>query len=297
MKIGIGLRRGAYTPEAYAYRDYLSSKGVSVQLEYEDGLYEDNYVNLYFMGFRPFFKNRNKKKCLEIHEYQSLSTPPFAGVKDFLKRSINSQPNGRIFLNEVVKEQLEFNDSIQYICRDMGVDKKIYQEPSSNAEFDIVYCGSISGRAGLIEEIYRLVSIGFRLLIVGDIQSDIKTRFVKFGNRIVFAGRVERHELPEIYKNCRAGLNYTPDLYPFNIQTSTKTLEYLAAGLMVLTNRYNWSNRFFEGKDGFCVFLDEINSYESLQKVCGKFPDIHLYEWDAVLERSNLYDFIMGLHR
>ena len=31
--------------------------------------------------------------------------------------------------------------------------------------------------------------------------------------------------------------------------------------------------------------------------MCGKFPDIHLYEWDAVLERSNLYNFIMGLHR
>lgn len=40
-------------------------------------------------------------------------------------------------------------------------------------------------------------------------------------------GPVNRDQLPEIYKNARFGLNYTPDIYPYNVQTSTKTLEYL----------------------------------------------------------------------
>jgi hypothetical protein len=57
-------------------------------------------------------------------------------------------------------------------------------------------------------------------------------------------GPVSRDQLPEIYKNARFGLNYTPDIYPYNVQTSTKTLEYLASGLGVISNKYKWSEFF-----------------------------------------------------
>ena len=47
MNIGIGLKKTAYTPEAYAYERYLISKGLKVQLEQEENLDLNNDVNIY----------------------------------------------------------------------------------------------------------------------------------------------------------------------------------------------------------------------------------------------------------
>jgi hypothetical protein len=46
MNIGIGLKKTAYTPEAYAYERYLISKGLKVQLEQEENLDLNNDVNI-----------------------------------------------------------------------------------------------------------------------------------------------------------------------------------------------------------------------------------------------------------
>ena len=47
MNIGIGLKKTAYTPEAYAYEKYLTSKGFKVQLEQEEKLDLNNDINIY----------------------------------------------------------------------------------------------------------------------------------------------------------------------------------------------------------------------------------------------------------
>nr|MBJ6958412.1 hypothetical protein [Vibrio cholerae] len=121
----------------------------------------------------------------EIHEYQSLSTEPFPKIKDFLKVNINKKPKGRIFLNSTVKERLRFNDDIPYIYRDMGVDKAFYQSSKANKEFDIVYSGSIRGRQGLIPQLYRLASLGFKILIIGDVEVSIINLFSNFGKNVI----------------------------------------------------------------------------------------------------------------
>lgn len=72
MIVGIGLKEHAYTPEAYAYKSYLESNGVSVQLENEAFIDPNNDINIYFMGMRPLW-HRKKGRAIEIHEYQSLS--------------------------------------------------------------------------------------------------------------------------------------------------------------------------------------------------------------------------------
>jgi hypothetical protein len=96
MKVGIPLSTSAYTPEAYAYEKYLKAMGHEVQLDYD--LDPNNDINIHFMGTRPFWKS-SKGRALEIHEYQSLSTPPYAKLKNYSKRIINKKPVGRIFLN------------------------------------------------------------------------------------------------------------------------------------------------------------------------------------------------------
>lgn len=286
MKIGIPLSSFAYTPEAYAYAKYFKLNGHKVQLDYH--LDPNNDVNIYFMGLYPFWR-RSEGKAIQIHEYQSLSTPPFANVKNFTKKIINKKPSGRIFLNKFVYNDLNFSDNIPYIYRDMGVDEALFQSKSKNPLFDIVYCGSVSGRAGLIKTLLDL-SNKYTIVIVGEVSKNEKTLLQK--TNIHMLGRVSRNELPEIYRNAHFGLNYTPDHYPFNIQTSTKTLEYLASGLHVISNRYKWAEDFFKTINYEPIWLDQI---ESKIFPLNEIPSMHAYKWDIILNEVNLNNYIEQL--
>lgn len=285
MKIGIPLSKYAYTPEAYAYEKFLNKHGHSVQLDYE--LDPNNDLNIYFMGMRPFWKKK-QGTAIEIHEYQSLSTPPYAKSKNLSKKIINRKPAGRIFLNSFVRNDLAFNDNIPFIYRDMGVDEALFQSPSKNPLYDIVYCGSISGRSGLIETLLRLAKI-YKVVVVGRI-TEQEQALLQVKN-ITLLGQVSRDQLPEIYRNARFGLNYTPDLYPFNIQTSTKTLEYLASGLGLISNRYTWIENFAKQHALNVKWLGNFNLDLSSSIKSTTF-DIRCYSWDVILNNTAFCEFL-----
>lgn len=286
MKVGIPLSKFAYTPEAYAYEKYLKELGYQVQLDYE--LDPNNDVNIYFMGVRPFWKKK-EGRAVEIHEYQSLSTPPYAQFKNFAKKIVNKQPSGRVFLNEFVHRDLSFSDNIPYIYRDMGVDETLFQSPSENPLYDIVYCGSIAGRNGLITILRRLAE-NYKVVVVGQV-SDLERSLLKHEN-ITNLGRVERSNLPEIYRNARFGLNFTPNIYPFNIQTSTKTLEYLASGLGVISNRYYWSEEFFRNLKYTPLWIEGDLSLEENHE---QKLDFSSFSWSSILNDCKFEEFILDL--
>ncbi len=288
MIIGIPLSKYAYTPEAYAYEKYLKELGHQVQLDYV--LDPNNDINIHFMGIRPFWKKR-EGRAIEIHEYQSLSTPPYARLKNFAKKIVNKKPSGRIFLNNFVQHDLNFTDDIPYIYRDMGVDEALFQSPSENPVYDIVYCGSIAGRNGLIEVLRRLAG-NYKVAVVGQV-GDLESSLLKHEN-ITILGRVERSDLPEIYRNARFGLNFTPDIYPFNIQTSTKTLEYLASGLGVISNKYFWSECFFKSINLKPIWLEEIDQIIFSQNSY-QLTEMEVFKWDNILKKSNLHLFLENL--
>lgn len=288
MDIGIPLSKFAYTPEAYAYEKYLKELGHQVQLDYE--LDPNNDINIYFMGTLPFWKKK-EGRAIEVHEYQSLSTPPYAHFKNFTKKIVNKRPNGRIFLNEFVHRDLSFSDNIPYIYRDMGVDEALFQSPSENPLYDIVYCGSIAGRNGLIEVLRRLAR-NYKVVVVGQV-SDLESSLLKHEN-ITILGRVKRKDLPEIYRDSRFGLNFTPDTYPYNIQTSTKTLEYLASGLQVISNKYFWAERFFNELGFEPIWLNGNNVSEIVikSKNVSNIETMKKFSWSNVLDKSNLDSFL-----
>ena len=286
MKVGIPLSKHAYTPEAYAYEKYLKKNGHQVQLEYE--LDPNNDVNIYFMGTRPFWKKR-EGRAIEIHEYQSLSTPPYAHFKNFTKKIVNKRPNGRIFLNKFVHHDLSFSDNIPYIYRDMGVDESFFQSPSENPLYDIIYCGSITGRNGLIEILRRFAG-NYKVVVVGNV-SELERSLLKHEN-ITILGRVERKDLPEIYRNSRFGLNFTPDLYPYNIQTSTKTLEYLASGLTVLSNKYEWICKFSKQNKIKVLWLENHYSFDSDLVISNIDVDLGKFTWENILLNSKFENFL-----
>lgn len=286
MKVGITKKEHSYTPEAYAYKDYLEKYGHIVQLDYDTNLDPNNDINIFFLGLKPFWY-RKKGNAIEIHEYQSLSTGSYPKFKDCIKKTLNRKPDKRIFLNQIVRDGFQFNDSIPFLYRDMGIDASFFTPLNSVPEYDIVYCGSISGREGLIEVILKL-SQKYNIIVIGDISNDVRTLFQTSG--VTMTGRLERKYIPDIYKKCRFGLNYTPDIYPFNIQTSTKTLEYLASGLGIISNRYKWSQEF-------CLKHNiNFHWYENGNVLFSDFVDysnnVKIYEWERMLESINFIKFI-----
>ena len=160
----------------------------------------------------------------------------------------------------------------------MGVDEALFQSPSENPLYDIVYCGSISGRSGLIE-VLRELAENYKVIVVGRVNG-VEKDLLQHTN-ITLLGQVSRDQLPEIYRNSRFGLNYTPNIYPFNIQTSTKTLEYLASGLRVISNRYKWINSFCDQKninvipfEGLSLIYTDLNF--DLKSTYGKIYLVHV---------------------
>nr|WP_313975629.1 glycosyl transferase [uncultured Psychrobacter sp.] len=262
--------------------------GHQVQLDYK--LDPNNDLNIYFMGARPVYKF-HKFSAKEIHEYHSLSIPPYAKLKDKFKRIINKKPDGRIFLNDYIRENLSYNDEIPYIYRDMGVDNSLFQEPNANPDYDILYCGSISGRVGLIKALLTL-SERYKLIVVGQLTEDEKILLDNIN--ITIFGRAERSELPAIYKNARYGLNYTPDVYPFNIQTSTKTLEYLAAGLHVISNHYKWIDDFSKEINYVPIWLDDCLANKTLYQ-CDNLPEMDRYKWSNLLGECRFNDYLIKI--
>lgn len=291
MNIGITLTKYSYTPEAYAYERYLTKLGWNVQLDYEYELDKNNDINIYFMGIRPFWKGY-QGKALEIHEYQSLSTPPYAKIKDNIKKLINFKPSGRIFLNHTVHHNLNFNDKIPFIYRDMGVDEAFFQFPKANPEYDIIYSGSIN-RTG-VPDIILLLAKKYKIIVVGSLDNLDAALVDKLRcANITLVGKVDRFQLPGLYANARFGLNYTPNVYPFNVQTSTKTLEYLASGLPVISNRYFWMERFSEKVNQKVLWLDVfLKSNIDLMASSLNIVSMRDYAWENILKTSKLEDFL-----
>jgi hypothetical protein len=291
VKIRIPLSTHAYTPEAYAYKGFLTERGWHVQLDFEFIPDEPALdIRICFMGSRPFW-SASKLSIPEVHEYHSLSTPPYARVKNLAKRCINRQPAGRIFLNEIVQKELFFKDETPTIFRDMGIDRRFFALQQVNPEFDLIYSGTVRGRIGLVGELLRLAKLGLKILIAGEVDEPTRKLFSMFGH-ITFAGRLQQHELPEAYGRARAGLNYTPDVYPFNCQTSTKTLEYCAAGLGVVSNRYQWASEFAEQRAASFLWLDNLKSSADLGIFNFQVPDVSDLEWSTLLDAAGLDDFL-----
>ena len=94
--------------------------------------------------------------------------------------------------------------------------------------------------------------------------------------------------------SAKFGLNFTPDTFPFNIQDSTKVIEYCALGLGVVTNRYEWVDEFEERIEAKFLSFEAVDSCESVLSFNFEQGDIEKYSWENVISKSNLMSFIEG---
>jgi glycosyltransferase involved in cell wall biosynthesis len=291
----------AYLPEIDAYIEYFNKTDGfraydSLKLKGEYQL-KDFDVIWEFKGFGGI----KVKDQILVHEYASLSVGAFPRVKNLLKSKLNPKPHLRIFLNEDVKAGFFFRDNVRYCFRDMGIHRKFLQARNSTKEYDFVYIGSISKERKIDRLLAKFTTRNNgKLCLIGEVGDDIYKAY-KNNRDIIFTGKVPYSEVPEIASKGVYGINYVPNKYPYNIQTSTKLLEYLALGLKVITTDYKWVRKFEEkygcsfyklDERNFDIDINEVNKYEFISKL-----NIEDFLWDNVIEKSGIIRELQALIR
>ena len=280
--IAIETTEKAFLPEAYAYRDFFQQKGYVCDLQQKGSPSILDYdAVLLFHGFHPFWKPYPK---FIIGEYHSLSTGNHGRLKDRLKRAINIKANFYIFLNDEVREKLWFSNTTPHLIRGMGYHKADFDSlKDDNKLYDVVYCGSF--RPGVPEALFRLADLGLSIALAG-----FKTSLPH--DNIHELGRVTPVEARQIIAQSKYGLNFTPDIFPLNIQDSTKVIEYCAAGLGVITNRYQWVNEFEAQRGGKFLTLSDINCLEDVTSFDCVIPEVDDLSWEAIFESLEIEAYL-----
>lgn len=253
MKIVNFIHPGkANLPEIYFYKKYLEMNGVvccenAVELEKN----VDLYVEWRFMGTHWF--NGNKFSCknvkgkkILIHEYASLSTGRLGVVKDWLKSKFTHKPDHRLFLNHFVKNEMRFDDGIPFEYRDMAVDDVFFKVARKHRfKYDFVYVGAMDKDRELDKflDLFRNDFSDKTILLVGKVPEWLKKCYSNNKN-ITFYGFVDYKSIPEIIVKAECCVNYIPDKRPYNLQTSTKLIEYCALGKKILSTKYTWVDDF-----------------------------------------------------
>ncbi|OPJ55315.1 glycosyltransferase [Alkalithermobacter paradoxus] len=292
IKILFMRSENAFLPEVDAYIDYFNKTkefNAYDSSKIKDYKLEDFNVIWEFKGFGGVKKNKNQ---ILIHEYASLSTGRFPIPKNLIKSKFNPKPDLRIFLNENVKEGFNFNDSVDFCYRDMGIDEQFISQVEVEKEYDFVYVGSICKEREM-DKFLKLFTEkdNGKLCLIGNVEDEIYSEYKDHEN-LIFTGKVSYSEVPKIAAKAEYGINFMPDKYPFNIQTSTKLLEYLALGLKVVTTDYKWVRQFEEKHNCSFYKLDYNNlsfDKDSIEKhdFFSGFK-AQEYLWTKVIEESRI---------
>lgn len=286
----------AYLPEIAAYRRYLDGRHPSVvhsdTLESPDLHETEADIVWRFSDF-----HRPCAADAVVNEYNSLSMDPLGRWKNTAKRLSERRPWRRVFLNQTVRRHYGFSDRVQSRVRDMGIDPSFFRVRQQKC-FDYVYVGAIDRRRRLTPALDAFVGPLRRhsLLVIGKAPADVRERYGRYGN-IKFAGAVPHYEVAELAAQARFGLNLVPDRYPYNVQTSTKLLEYCALGLGVISTRYPWVERFASERRARFFWtrgdLGELAAPGSGEpETC--VPQVEDLLWDHVIEKSSVFDFLNG---
>lgn len=283
----------AFLPEADAYEQVLASAGMTVvthPADTPDVSAGDFDVVYRFAGFLRSLGVDTP----EIHEYSSGSTGHVPRIKNLAKSLLSNRPAGRVFTEPFVRRQFHFARRAPSIFREIGVNPAfLLTRDSVNKDIDVVYVGSISGRAGVASTLIGLANRGFKVAVAGYADAAVQSDFLR--NGIEFAGRLTPDKIPRFIARSTHGLNLMPNVYPLIHQTSSKVQEYLAAGLTVISNDYPWIRDHSRSLGYRYINLDDVlgnsqpklPSYEPISSGV-----IREMSWDQVLDRAGFVDFV-----
>lgn len=297
---GLLIHRGkANLPEIYAYKKFFKNSDIpltDIRIEYLKDYDIGNYNFIWmFMGLDTI----KTKHMFKIHDYRSLSTPPFPKAKDFLKKIINPKPHIRVFLNNNIKEKFNFKDNVPSTTIDMGIDGKFFLQNSSNKEkdFKFIYTGEIVKNRGIDKLLYHFINSDLkheRFLLIGEYEINIYREFSKYNN-IIFTGQVPHLDIPDLLTKAEYGINFIPYKYPYIFQTSTKLYEYCAVGLKIITTNNVVIQKFLDENNASFFILDKnlknfnIAQIESFNYIT---PSMEEYSWENVIEKSDIVNIL-----
>ncbi|MGF1726774.1 glycosyltransferase [Photobacterium nomapromontoriensis] len=281
MKLLIKRSKKAILPEIGIYKKFFETYGVDVCIS-ENINESDQYDVLWlFMGMQLIKKNDK----FTIHEYASLSTGIFAKYKDIIKRLVCCKPNLRVFLNTDVYDKMSFKDNIPYVIRDMAVSPDFYKRDQEK-KYDFVYSGAINDdrRLDLILDKFAIRE-DKSIIVIGTAPKWYHEKYSQYNN-ITFTGLVDYKKIPYYLNQAKVGINVIDNIYPYNIQTSTKILEYLACGLSIYTIQTNWVDSFSK-KNNVTFNYFEINRFDVDADFVMNENYTPLY-WDDMLESCGI---------
>lgn len=291
IKIGIVDTEKAYLPEINAYIYYLYKHNIDVQR-----IFANDVVQLQNFDVVWKFPGLEYKKLDEniavIHEYNSRTIGRLGRVKDRIKKHVNIQPQGRVFLNEHVKQQFNFTDQIPSLTRDMGIDSSFFQK-NSVKEYEFVYIGDMNDQRQLDKLLASFKGSPFTILMIGTPNDRLFNEF-KNEKNIEFTGKVPYKEVPLLASKAIYGVNYIPNRQPYNEQTSTKLLEYCALNLKIVTTNYNWVNQFEQQEKAafYKISTHQKIDFDALLKYEYRTPNVDKYEWNKILDSVGLLSFL-----
>lgn len=288
----------SYLPEIEAYKKYFKLYSIEFIDSYKDlnNNYDENDFDLLWYMMGTDFKKTNKPK---IHDYASLSTGKYIFIKNKIKKYFNQKPEFRLFLNIDIKNNFNFNDDIPFLIRDMGVDDIFFQKQEIEKKYDFVYLGAITYDRNIpkLFDKFKNDLKNNTLLVIGEVPKDIYIKYKDFDN-IIFTGKIPYHDVPRIVSQAEYGVNMIPDVHPFNIQTSTKLIEYCALGLKVITTDYYWIKEFEFRYEADFFKIDENLSKLDIKKIEEfefKIVDVSSLSWNNLFNEIKLIDNIQKL--
>ena len=285
MIVGILSNKKSYLPEIIAYRNYFIKNNIKVIISDQELSLKKCHVIIMFCGF--FLKKKLKNK-IYIHDYSSLSTPPFCEAKDIIKKYFNFKPNLRIFNSKLIKDHMNYNDKVPCIIRSQGILKNFFQKRSKKFTYDFLYTGSIEARKGLDKIFFKYLKLGFSILVIGNVSEAYKDKFSNFA-KIIFLGPKKYINIYRYYKMCNYGLNYIPDEFPYNAQYSTKFLEYSASKMNIVSNKTDFMKEISKKYKIKNVYDEDIHTAEDLKNAQFQHINLHHYEWNLVIKKSGIF--------
>ncbi len=296
MKIAFIHNHRAFLPELNAYQTFFQQEQIATCVaKYGEEKASGADVYWYMMGFFPRSFHKNK---LIIHEFASASIPPFRKLKDLLKSRLTPRPHFRLYLNEYVRDQLNIHDEVPFSYRDMGIsDVFLHSSDKQEKEYDFIYVGNLSAKRKL-ETLLRIFERGAMkiksILLVGNDEDELANKFSHCPN-IFFQDAVPWSDMPFQLRRARYAINYVPNLEPFNAQTSTKFLEYVAMKIPVISTNYFWISEFRERFSGnYFLLKDDLSNltWERITAFPYEFPNLQSWRWEVKIKESGILDYL-----
>lgn len=298
MTIAFVHNNKALLPELYAYNDFFSRYNINCEVVTKEELKGvSRQVEWFFMGFDT---SKRYDGILKIHEYASASIPPARGLKDRIKRYLNTQPDFRLFLNEYVRSQLKFKDHCPWGYRNMGLHTSWLQSPAEpiKKEYDFVYCGSVTKDIAIDRLLNHFLPsapmCNHNLLVVSRDYETLRQQYSQASN-IQFTGPVPHQNVPDYIRKAHFAINYKPIIEPHSFQTVTKLLEYVACKTPVITTMLPWVRQFQQRFGGNFFYLEPDLSnftWEAVQQFSYSFSDLSEWTWEKQIQQSGVLEFL-----